>query len=507
MMINAFSYGPISDINTEGELRMPYLHIENTTSVISKGNGLTYREVFFDFDVYVMDRINKGDSNYQDTTSDTLYILHTIITEINQHPYYVAAGLNLVNDITTEAVFESTDENVNGHKTTLRFKQGFRYTPCTIPVQDIASYSFNLNGVTEIITSGIVGPQGSTGPQGPIGPQGPQGNQGLVGATGAGGALGYYFSGYDTTIQTNLGATFSNAMRINTTAEANGIFVTQSSKVFIQSSGTYNIQFSAQIDKTDSGSDSIEIWLSKNGINVNDSATTLELVGNNAEYVAAWNFVLSFNAGDYFELYWHSIDTDMRLLSRSAQSNPNRPAIPSVILTVQQIMYLQLGPTGSQGPTGSSDVLTAVGNGVIVTGTTNNTFSKALLVPANSYLVGDAPEVIVRVNRTGTATASFITRLYWNTTPDIAGNPILISTLQTTGGGNRFNQFTRTLSIESATASTFASGSTTATDFGFVTPAQVSSAIDWTQAGYLVVSISATNTGDAQCCNLIKIRK
>lgn len=154
-----------------------------------------------------------------------------------------------------------------------------------------------------------------------------------------------------------------------------------------------------------------------------------------------------------------------------------------------------------------TDALTAVGNGDIVTGTTDNTFSKALLVPANSYTVNDAPEVIVRVNRTGLMVASFITRLYWSTTPNISGTPILISTLQTTGGGNRFNQFTRTLSIENATTSTFCTGSTNPTDFGFVTPAQVSLAIDWTQNGYLVVSISATNSGDAQCCNLIKIRR
>jgi hypothetical protein len=155
----------------------------------------------------------------------------------------------------------------------------------------------------------------------------------------------------------------------------------------------------------------------------------------------------------------------------------------------------------------STDALTVVGNGVIVTGTSDNTFSKALLVPANSYVVNDAPEVIVRVNRTGLMVASFITRLYWNVTPDISGTPILISTLQTTGGGNRFNQFTRTLSIENATSSTFSTGSTNPTDFGFVTPTQVSLAIDWTQNGYLVVSISATSSGDAQCCNLIKIRK
>jgi hypothetical protein len=146
-------------------------------------------------------------------------------------------------------------------------------------------------------------------------------------------------------------------MRFNTTAEANGIFITQSSRITFQHSGVYNIQFSAQVEKTDSGSDEIEIWLSKNGQNVNWSNTTLELQGNSTELVAAWNFMSSFNSGDYFELYWHSNDINMRILTRGTQSNPSRPAIPSIILTVQQVMYTQLGPTGStgsQGPQGNT---------------------------------------------------------------------------------------------------------------------------------------------------------
>ena len=146
-------------------------------------------------------------------------------------------------------------------------------------------------------------------------------------------------------------------MRFNTTVESNGIFITQSSRITFQHNGVYNIQFSAQVEKTDSGSDEIEIWLSKNGQNVDWSNTTLELQGNSTELVAAWNFMSSFNSGDYFELYWHSNDTNMRILTRGTQSNPSRPAIPSIILTVQQVMSTQLGPTGStgsQGPQGNT---------------------------------------------------------------------------------------------------------------------------------------------------------
>ena len=39
-MINQFSYGPLSDINTEGDFKMPYLHIENTTTTLGMTTSL-----------------------------------------------------------------------------------------------------------------------------------------------------------------------------------------------------------------------------------------------------------------------------------------------------------------------------------------------------------------------------------------------------------------------------------------------------------------------------------
>ena len=351
LMINAFSYGPMSDINTEGELRMPYLHVENTTTTLSTGNGITYREVFYDFDVYVMDRINKGDSNYQETTSDTLFMLYSIIAEINQHPYYVDAGLKLSDDIQTESVFEATDENVNGHRATLRFKQGFRYTPCTVPIQDIASYSFNLNGVTEIYMN-----SGAQGPQGPTGPAGSTGSNGLQGATGPQGVQGV------------------------------------------------------------------------------------------------------------------------------------------------------TGPTGPTGP--GMNNFSSASTGVNITGVSGTpVFSKALLVPANSYKIDDCPEVLARTIRTGTSSGSYVTRLYWNTTPDLNGGPILVATLAAVATGNFFQQFRRNLAIISATSSTYVFPTTTigATDDGVAAGAGNSLTIDWTQTGYLVVAIQLNTPSDNAACRLIKI--
>jgi hypothetical protein len=146
-----------------------------------------------------------------------------------------------------------------------------------------------------------------------------------------------YGSFYDTTTQTNLGATYANIMTFNTTDLSYGITIASQSQITFAKSGRYNIQFSAQIDKTDSGSDEVEIWITKNGQNISWTSTTLELNGNNVELVAAWNFFVDVQKNDYIQLKWHSNDVHMRLLTRGTQSNPNRPAIPSIILTVDEI--------------------------------------------------------------------------------------------------------------------------------------------------------------------------
>jgi hypothetical protein len=42
-------------------------------------------------------------------------------------------------------------------------------------------------------------------------------------------------------------------------------------------------------------------------------------------------------ASSYFNIMWSSADTHVGLYSEGTQSNPTRPAIPSVILTVDKI--------------------------------------------------------------------------------------------------------------------------------------------------------------------------
>lgn len=148
---------------------------------------------------------------------------------------------------------------------------------------------------------------------------------------------GYYGSFYDTTIQSNTNPASVRVISYNTTTISNGVSIQDGTKIRIANAGVYNIQFSAQFDKTDSGTDQVEVWLAKNGQYVEQSNTKLDVNNNNAKIVAAWNFVDKANAGDYYELYWYSLDHDMRIYAEGAATSPVRPAIPSVILTITQV--------------------------------------------------------------------------------------------------------------------------------------------------------------------------
>jgi hypothetical protein len=121
---------------------------------------------------------------------------------------------------------------------------------------------------------------------------------------------------------------------------------------------------------------------------------------------------LTLDAGDYLELNWHSNDLNMRILSRAATSNPTRPEIPSIILTVTQVMYTQVGPTGPagtqgfQGVTGPNDLglqTVLINDSLLTQSNTIDVNSTDLLFQnASSFGIELTPTVLI--NTSGSAT-------------------------------------------------------------------------------------------------------
>jgi len=141
---------------------------------------------------------------------------------------------------------------------------------------------------------------------------------------------------YDTTTQTNPVADTVNLFTYNSViTEFQITRGAPTSRIYVNQTGVYNFQFSAQLDKASASSGLIYIWPRINGVNVPDSATKIVISGSDAEIVPAWNFVLLLAAGDYFELAWQSSETDVTILAESATGNV--PGIPSIILTVSWV--------------------------------------------------------------------------------------------------------------------------------------------------------------------------
>lgn len=143
-----------------------------------------------------------------------------------------------------------------------------------------------------------------------------------------------YGTFFDSTDQTAAVANTAYAITYDTTDLSAGVYLgTPKSRIYVDRSGAYNFQFSMQLQSTSGASiKEVFIWARINGVDVSNSATKMTIDGNNKHFVAAWNFVLRMNTGDYFELMWSTTNTTVQILAEPATAFC--PAIPSVIMTV-----------------------------------------------------------------------------------------------------------------------------------------------------------------------------
>jgi hypothetical protein len=208
-------------------------------------------------------------------------------------------------------------------------------------------------------------------------------------------------------------------MTLGVTAEASGVSIgSPTSRIVFANAATYNLQFSAQFHNTGGGGsgNTVNIWLKKNGTNVVESDTRLTVPSNAPYVVAAWNWVLSLAANDYLEIVWSTDNTAIQMEAEPAGGI--HPSIPSLIVTAQQVMYTQLGPTGPTGPTGSTGATGPTGP----TGSTGATGSTGPTGPTGATPVVAGSTGEVQYNSSGALGAS--ANLFW----DIANNRLGIGT-------------------------------------------------------------------------------
>jgi len=156
--------------------------------------------------------------------------------------------------------------------------------------------------------------------------------------------VGYYGAFQDTTTQTAVSINTAYGVRLGVTDLSNGVTIANNTRIKIANAGIYNIQFSLQLEKTGgSGNMIADIWLRKNGVNLDGTTGKVVLTGsaNASPIVAAWNYLVAVASNDSLELMW-STTNDNVIIKASPATSPF-PSIPSAILTVTQQSGIMAG--------------------------------------------------------------------------------------------------------------------------------------------------------------------
>lgn len=127
-------------------------------------------------------------------------------------------------------------------------------------------------------------------------------------------------------------------------AFSNGITVESGSRIKVPCGGQYLVTFSLQVTNRGTTAAEFEVWAKDTGVNYPLSNTRFDVPGRKSSNV--WSHVVPaitgiFTVNDplnqYLEIAWWSNSLDVYLEDYPANTAPTRPAIPSVILTINFI--------------------------------------------------------------------------------------------------------------------------------------------------------------------------
>ena len=141
-------------------------------------------------------------------------------------------------------------------------------------------------------------------------------------------------------------------------------------------------------------------------------------------------------------------------------------------------------------------------NGTAVTGTTADTLSQSILIPANTFTSNGMLEVLGRILKTGTAGGQSF-RIYKNTSASLTG-ATLIATI-TSGVASLMHQGIRTYRINSNVMSGINTSSALSSDYG--TSTQFTTTFDTSVDNYILFSIQLANAADSSVVEMSRTTK
>ena len=128
----------------------------------------------------------------------------------------------------------------------------------------------------------------------------------------------------------------------DTTEEANGVYLSNTSRLNVRNAGIYNVQYSLQLVNYANSAQFADVWFRINGTDVARSASRFDLSARKSEgdpshLIGTVNVFLEMTANQYVEIAGSVSSTDVRLEHYDADGAIPRPAIPAAIATLSYI--------------------------------------------------------------------------------------------------------------------------------------------------------------------------
>ena len=153
----------------------------------------------------------------------------------------------------------------------------------------------------------------------------------------------------------------------DSTEEASGVYLANSSRLYVRNYGIYNVQFSIQLKNSANDAQYADVWFRINGTDIPRTASRFDIParkssGDPSHVIGTVNVFLELQAGDYVQVAGTTSSTDIGLESYPADTVIPRPAIPAAIVTLQHIAPLSSGSVYISSQTNGSAVVSHLAN-------------------------------------------------------------------------------------------------------------------------------------------------
>jgi hypothetical protein len=147
--------------------------------------------------------------------------------------------------------------------------------------------------------------------------------------------------------QANPDITLSNRLSYNQPVITQGIEVRNTNEIWFEKAGQYLVTFTLQVTNRSNAEQVFEVWAGFNGSNYPLSNTRFDLPPRKSSSV--WShvvpaitgiFTVSDPTNDYLTIKWWASSTEVFLEHYAAGTTPDRPEIPSVIMTINFVSRL-----------------------------------------------------------------------------------------------------------------------------------------------------------------------